>query len=101
MCFLPLTPDMLLFCHRRFLLLSAKLLGVNLIKLFSSQMMKRSNKLRVGLIKLFWSNIRTYVDCGCKKFYNIDCWGQCYKNNTVINYCGTPNPTFSRVKIPW
>jgi hypothetical protein len=34
MCFLPLTPDMLLFCHRRFLLLSAKLLGVNLIKLF-------------------------------------------------------------------
>ncbi len=30
--------------------------------------------------------------------FQYDPWGQCYKN-TVVNYCGNFNPTFSWVKM--
>jgi hypothetical protein len=33
-----------------------------------------------------------------KKFYNIYPRGQYYKN-TMVNYCGNFNPTFSRFKM--
>jgi hypothetical protein len=41
---------------------------------------------------------QTLVPWGWKKFFNILTRGLCYKN-TMVNYCGNLNPTFSRVKM--